>query len=160
MAKNKKRAVPADLWLDRATEAQKEKMVLGLNLKLRHIPGPSLACVYCGHDTVREGDKVTCTVLAVAGAPRPPTVPLHPIPVLDNALPEGQRSVLWGVDDLDMPVAYVCERVKGEVDGGVPSYRLLKVKIERGVVVHVEAGVENLREIILQDIEDHILRDA
>lgn len=213
MAKNKKRAVPADLWIQRATAAQLEKMKTALGLSdhitrtVRELEeeGPPIVRMtasealygFAGWLTSREpvtimsarehagpiADLVARFMKANelpdcregwdktlihpevtpsdnVGAPRPPTVPLHPVPVLDNALPDGQRLVAWGVDDLGFDTAYVCEKVKPSVDGGVPSYRLLKLRIERGVVVHIEAGVENLREILLQDIEDHILRDA
>lgn len=142
MAKHKKRAVPADLWIQRATAAQMEKMKTALGLS----------------------DHITRTVKELEEdgppAPRPLNVPLHPVPVMDLALPDGQRSVLWDVHDVDIETAYVCERVKSKVDGGVPAYRLLKVRIERGVVIHIEAGVENMRGVVLQDIEDHLLRDA
>lgn len=146
MAKRKKRATPADVWLDRATEAQKTKMWDLLSPKPYVPPKPD--------------DVLTAPYEAEASAIKTPPVPMHPIPVLDLALPEGERSVLWAVEEMDADVAYVVERVKPTVDGGVPSYRLLKLRIAKGVVIHVEAGVENTRDILLQDIEDHILRDA
>ncbi len=132
MAKRKKRAVPADVWLDRATAAQVEKMKAALQI----IP------------------PVPSEPPAATGA----EVPLHPIPVMDMALSEGQRSVVWPADAFNAETAYILELCPPR--GAVPAWRLLKCKIERGVVVHVEAGVENLRDVALRDIEDHILRDA
>jgi hypothetical protein len=82
------------------------------------------------------------------------------VELIDNAQPECSRVAQFPVGGINAETAYVIQTVTPTVNMGVPSYRLLKMKIERGQVVSIEAGVENLRETVLQEIEDHILRDA
>ena len=138
MAKTKKRAVPADIWLDRATAAQVEKMKTALRL-IPPVPPPVMV----------PGNAETAA--AVKGLP-------HLVPVVDEALPNGERNVVWDALTLNAPRAYIVELCPPR--GSVPAWRLLKCKVEAARIVSIEAGVENLRDMALRDIEDDILRDA
>jgi hypothetical protein len=139
MAKKARRAVPADIWLDRATEAQKEKMRKGLGVT---------AALERVADGLAKHEAETPLPQNVT-----PTIRVH-----DLAKPEGERETTWPELDFNAETAYAIQSVP--VAGGVLSYRLLKLKIAGGVITDIEAGLESLRGVILQQIEDHILRDA
>lgn len=149
MAKIKKRAVAADIWLDRATDAQKEKMRAAFGLS----PDGLQYRLDLSEKALREANAEVERLKAAAAPER--IVPVH-----DLAKPEGKRDVSWPAANISAPTAYILESVRPTVDGGVPSYRLLMCKVDRGEITFVEAGVENMREVALRDIEDHILRDA
>lgn len=150
MAK-KKRLINALDWIKRAPAVQLQRMREGL----ADLPGAGLdiekhiASLEWGPD-VTDREKTL-----VAGNLR------HFNALLSLRATESRPKgtvVLDGAVMVSVPRAYAL--IPGPSDGGVPSWHLLKLKIEDGVVTGVDKSDQNLRPVHLQAIEDDILRDA
>jgi hypothetical protein len=74
---------------------------------------------------------------------------------LENIIPGD--SVLGPVL-ADIPRCYAL--VQAKTQGGIIAWHLIKFRLDAGRVTWAEKSVENMRGVLLQAIEDDILRDA
>lgn len=58
----------------------------------------------------------------------------------------------------DIPRAYAL--IPAQTQGGILAWHLLKFRVEGGRVIIIDKSEQDLRAVLLQRIEDDILRDA